>query len=855
MPEHVHKRKAFVSSREMDFFTKEGLVRLVGQRPTFWQLVVLKELVDNALDACEEAGIAPIIMVSMDRDGIKVCDNGPGLPAETIQRVQDFQRRISSRAAYVAPDRGAQGNALKTIVAMPYVLHDGAGGGLHIHTGDQRHTIRVRIDELRQEPRVDHVVTSAPEIEGTAVYVEWAESIKLEETLCRSFERLAWSFACLNPHLTLGLDIDGYATWEHSATDPDWKKWRSSDASFAHWYTPDRLRTLIGSTLAHDEGETRSMRDFISQFQGLNNRAKQKKVLDPLGLNDATLEALVEGTTVKGELTGSLLTAMQEGTRPISTAPKALSTRLGAVGEDHFGALIRDGNRDCFRHERKTGITKDGLPWLIEAAFFYSSNESEGRTLVTGINWSAAISNPFEMVGTQKLDALLSDLRVRNKSPVTLVVHLIMPGVHFTDTGKSKVFLPYQIGDELAKLVKKVTKLWTKQAKIEEWDRSARWNRSLRLIKSVSRVSQKAAAFEIMEEAYMKASSNGALPAKTRQIMYAARDHIQTMTGEALSDRYFTGTLWPEYERKFQPEWAHNVIFDARGHLHEPHADRGLPLGTSEVRKYITDTAPLDFVASQLTAPKAKTSGPDQRYQAVLHIEKEGFDALISAFHLAEHYDIANMSTKGFSSVAARELIDHLCGDLGLPLFVMHDFDKAGIEIMHSLTHDNARYGFRNQITPIDVGLRLHQVEALNLESEAAARSKTHPGKIRQGLLEIGASEAEAEFLLERRVELNALTSRQFLDLIEGALQDTGIEKIVPSTDSLGEMYRRQRQHEDLQEAFKAQIAETPHGAYAIPADLEQRVRDYLQANPAASWDKAVADIARTDVLPKSQEI
>ena len=47
--------------------------------------VIVKELVDNALDACEEAGIAPEIDIRVDAAGITVADNGPGLPAETIE--------------------------------------------------------------------------------------------------------------------------------------------------------------------------------------------------------------------------------------------------------------------------------------------------------------------------------------------------------------------------------------------------------------------------------------------------------------------------------------------------------------------------------------------------------------------------------------------------------------------------------------------------------------------------------------------------------------------------------------------------------------------------------------------------
>ena len=83
-----------------------------------WPLVVLKELVDNAIDA----GTTPVVSIKVDGAGITVEDNGPGLPAKTIKHVLDFSVRVSSREAYVSPTRGAQGNALKTMVAMPFVV-------------------------------------------------------------------------------------------------------------------------------------------------------------------------------------------------------------------------------------------------------------------------------------------------------------------------------------------------------------------------------------------------------------------------------------------------------------------------------------------------------------------------------------------------------------------------------------------------------------------------------------------------------------------------------------------------------------------------------------------------------------
>src|SRR5713101_1030416 len=58
-------RETFSAPRSLDFYSEDGLRAETGHGPEAWPLVILKELVDNALDACEEAGIAPEIAVTV----------------------------------------------------------------------------------------------------------------------------------------------------------------------------------------------------------------------------------------------------------------------------------------------------------------------------------------------------------------------------------------------------------------------------------------------------------------------------------------------------------------------------------------------------------------------------------------------------------------------------------------------------------------------------------------------------------------------------------------------------------------------------------------------------------------------
>jgi hypothetical protein len=83
--------------------------------------------------------------------------------------------RVSSREAYVSPTRGAQGNALKTIIAMPFAL-DGESGDTIIESQSIAHRIGFSIDKLRQEPRITRTCTEAFVKTGTRVTLIWPKS-------------------------------------------------------------------------------------------------------------------------------------------------------------------------------------------------------------------------------------------------------------------------------------------------------------------------------------------------------------------------------------------------------------------------------------------------------------------------------------------------------------------------------------------------------------------------------------------------------------------------------------------------------------------------------------------------------
>ena len=160
-------------------------------------------------------------------------------------------------------------------------------------------------------------------------------------------------------------------------------------------------------------------------------------------------------------------------------------------------------------------------------------------------------------------------------------------------------------GAMLAKAVESVTDPWRKQRKKEDRGRPEVKARRRRVMycdyEYSTRVTIKEVAYECMEEAYLKASAGGTLPAHARQVMYAARPTILSKAQDRygntpeLKSIYFTQVLLPDYMNDHPSQTAGwDVVFDARGHFVEPHTKKSVPLGTLDVRKYLRNMSEGD---------------------------------------------------------------------------------------------------------------------------------------------------------------------------------------------------------------------------------------------------------------------
>ena len=738
------------------FLDPQTLPQKAGCEPDQIGRVVVKELVDNALDS----GASEVTLTG-DSHRCTVSDNGPGLAPQRMLRVFAVNRELVSSKLVRLPTRGMLGNGLRVVMGAVAAF----GGTISVTT--RGHTYELAPDSVTGATQV---ISSAParDVVGLAVVITFPRAL-FTDTDFRA------------ARVAIGVAASG-TTY--------------TGRSLPSWYSPEALRNLLAAA--------------------------------PQRMSLATVIADAFGIT---------------GTQPEKTLEWAAqfiaqhSARGGNVGE--IGAEVIGG------HYRKvTGQTViDGatVPFCVEAWVTAETVEKDENTYTTAhplLNRSPCLAPLYGHADSTGLRLYGRGLDLKVKGPkrayYDIDLSVITPYLRLTGDGKA----PF-LGDF--------------REAIEKAIGGAAREAYHQMIRPPSLMTLKDASYALMKDAYMKASGDGALPAKARQIMYAARGDILRLTSKKkFDDSYFTQVLLPDYINENIEETAKwDIVYDARGNLTEPHTDRRIPLGTIQVRTYLGERAPLGPAVQLNGETLYPTSGAENRYHNVLFVEKEGFDELFEAVQLAERYDLAIMSTKGMSVVAARKLIDHLANKVD-HIFVLRDFDVSGFSIFGTLATDSRRYTFENDMSDkvIDLGLRLEDIEEMGLEAETVSVKSR---ETRRGTLERhGATEEEIEFLAPededeecRRVELNAMTSPQLVAFVERKLDEYAVAKVVPEDDVIKAHARRLIERTLTEKAIEEMARKIQRKAKKVklPTDLADRIGEVLAERPALSWDQATAEI------------
>jgi DNA topoisomerase-6 subunit B len=198
--ESMARRQREISVAE--FFQKNR--HLLGfDNPAKALLTATKEAADNSLDACEEAGILPLLDIAIeelaeDRFRIAIADNGPGIVRAQIPKI--FGKLLyGSKFHVLRQSRGQQGIGISA-AGMYSQLTTGQPLRITSRTGAKKpaHFFEIQIDTARNEPKVlsdREVDWDVPH--GTRVEMELAGTYKKGR---HSVDDYVLQTALANPH-------------------------------------------------------------------------------------------------------------------------------------------------------------------------------------------------------------------------------------------------------------------------------------------------------------------------------------------------------------------------------------------------------------------------------------------------------------------------------------------------------------------------------------------------------------------------------------------------------------------------------------------------------------------------------
>jgi hypothetical protein len=427
--------------REGEYFSEKGLTSLTGLPRPWWSDVILKELIDNSLDAVEGLKDKGITIEYNDKIFF-IHDTYGGIPENVIEGIHDFSKYISNKRHYIAVSRGYQGNALKTVIGICHLEN----ARLQFITNNKK--ISYEIDEsklaiglVRFAPVVE-MLNGGEDRPGIKI-----TGIRFSRSAIH--EKIQTYHLC-NPDVSFV--FNGYK-FNNITLKPGKKKSKKRDDNFLHWYDLNSFNKLLQAIAHKDPGRT--VKNFCALFSGtqrvLSNMSfPYKKLSDIAGNNEAVRQ-------------------LYHKLKNLVSEPSSTYLEKYIVGKSQIKNVF--GRGDAFKYKRIYGKYRHhevDIPFCLEASLHRSDYYSDAR-IITTINRSVPYEScPFKFNkdairfnGKEyKEDSLLSILEqagFKEARGVRLFIHFISPHIQFTEHSKTRVVAEH-FKNKLIELVEELTK-------------------------------------------------------------------------------------------------------------------------------------------------------------------------------------------------------------------------------------------------------------------------------------------------------------------------------------------------------------------------------------------------------------
>ena len=533
-------------------------------------------------------------------------------------------------------------------------------------------------------------------------------------------------------------------------------------------------------------GGATPVRELIANLDGCSG-AKAGEIVTEAKLSRARCE------DVTAEQAATLLRVARANAREVKPE------RLGRVGTDAFADHA---------YSSATGIANISdaeIPYVVEV-WARSARETDllacvNRTPVTGQIHASRDRRDINIFGCGLRHAVA---QAPKDARFEIRLNITTPYMPITSDGKAPNMEPFLDGIETA----------AKSAV-----------RKAHRPNAGSGKTQKDVVLDNLDEVIAKVSDNGSFRFNQRQLLYALRPTVRDELDKELTTENFASIITDyEAERGEIP----GMYREPRGSIYHPHRKETITLGTLMVEDY---------------------GRPPWTFNKLLYIEKEGFSEALKAVRWGERHDCALMSSKGFTTRAARDLVDKLAEhDEPVTIFCVHDADAFGTMIYQTFQEETKARGAR-KVKIINLGLEPWEALEMGLEVEDVKEGEKRKPVASYVLDHAGDYE---DWLQTRRVELNAMTTPQFVEWLDGKM--AVYDKLIPPAEVL-----EKELAECVEKKIRAAITErilrearlddqvtAAIAAIAKPnaATLERGIKESFETEPEREWRNHVEAVA-----------
>ncbi|GAA6614466.1 ATP-binding protein [Scytonema sp. NUACC26] len=475
--------EAFSFNREFDFVRLDRLCRTTGRPAHEWDFYIIKELIDNALDADEtvwrkKPTQTPILKVRIEFVNQQLfvqVSNRTKFPVELIPDIFATHQYTSRKAFVKGLTRGALGNALKTLLGIPYALRNRVSGDwkpdqkpLSIICSQQEYLPIYVVDTTKQnisfecQTRSFNKATEGTIISVTLDYFEQEKPRTIDE-----IKRLAYQYNLCNPHANFQwlVEVEG-EEWsvEYEAS----KNWSNKFRGTApiQWYSMTAFQDLLGALhrkqVSNQQTDRLSVQTVCSYFGGFDNQdedIENKDLTATVAIKFRNISLAVDD--FESDAAKRLYQIM------CFHSPHFKSVQLGCIGLEHIRTVLTNNfsvNSKVFYEIATDKGDEPSLPFVIKASVVALKEGS--REIWTAINFTPTYNEPFlrrrlyTPIQLEKavigLRELLDAYGLDEDTPVILFLHLICPNVESGEFSKTEInHLPFKqvIGEVLDRLL------------------------------------------------------------------------------------------------------------------------------------------------------------------------------------------------------------------------------------------------------------------------------------------------------------------------------------------------------------------------------------------------------------------